>query len=153
MPGYHTGPGCYLGFLIGARHSHLDSAGYSLDQRAIGPGESTDATVLVDALLEEERWRQILASLVVCFFARGVYTHDLVRDALASVGIEADAARLAAIGAGILRRKNAFKAREGFDVAALRIPERICETPSPTGSLSADFLRDALTIAKDRMAE
>jgi aldehyde:ferredoxin oxidoreductase len=32
MPGYHTGPGCHLGYLTGARHSHLDSAGYSLDR-------------------------------------------------------------------------------------------------------------------------
>ena len=27
MPGYHTGPGGYLGYLTGGRHSHLDSAG------------------------------------------------------------------------------------------------------------------------------
>ena len=29
MAGYHTGPAAHVGFLIGARHSHLDSAGYS----------------------------------------------------------------------------------------------------------------------------
>jgi len=33
MPGYHTGPAAHLSYLIGARHSHLDSAGYSLDQK------------------------------------------------------------------------------------------------------------------------
>jgi len=34
MPGYHTGPACHLTCLTGARHRHLDSAGYSLDQKA-----------------------------------------------------------------------------------------------------------------------
>jgi len=151
MPGYHTGPACHLGFLTGARHSHLDSAGYTLDQRAIGRGESPDPEALVRALLEEERWRQVLSNLVVCFFARNIYTRDLVRDALASVGVEAGDARLDAIGAETLRRKNAFKVREGFDVASLRIPARICETPSPAGTISAGFLRHALAIAKGRM--
>jgi aldehyde:ferredoxin oxidoreductase len=35
MPGYHTGPAAHLGVLIGARHSHLDNAGYSLDQKVL----------------------------------------------------------------------------------------------------------------------
>ena len=34
MAGYHTGPACYVGYLAGARHSHLDNAGYALDQKA-----------------------------------------------------------------------------------------------------------------------
>jgi len=151
MPGYHTGPGCHLGFLTGARHSHLDSAGYSLDQRATAEGRKPSAEELIDALRREEQWRQILSSLVVCFFARGVYTLPIVRDALASVGIEKSEDRLTADGAGILHRKNAFKVREGFDVSSFRIPERICETPSPAGVLSDAFLRNALQVADDRM--
>ena len=30
------------------------------------------------ALVKEERWRQVLTSLVICLFARGVYTEDVV---------------------------------------------------------------------------
>ena len=40
MPGYHTGPGSHLGYLTGARHSHLDSAGYGLDQKAAAQGQA-----------------------------------------------------------------------------------------------------------------
>jgi len=151
MPGYHTGPACHLGFLTGARHSHLDSAGYSLDQRAAATGAMPSAEDLVDALLEEEQWRQVLSSLVVCFFARGIYTPELITEALASLGIEANAERLAKLGAETLRRKHAFKIREGFDVTALHLPERIFETPSPVGDVSAGLLRDALAIARDRL--
>jgi aldehyde:ferredoxin oxidoreductase len=35
MPGYHTGPIAHVGYLTGARHSHLDGAGYSIDQAAL----------------------------------------------------------------------------------------------------------------------
>ncbi|RLG47694.1 MAG: aldehyde:ferredoxin oxidoreductase, partial [Thermoproteota archaeon] len=70
MPGYHTGPAAYLGFLVGGRHSHLDNAGYSLDQkiRELPPPEE-----LVEKLIKEESWRMVLNSLVICLFARGIY--------------------------------------------------------------------------------
>lgn len=58
MPGYHTGPACHLTCLTGARHRHLDSAGYSLDQKAGARGETLTAEGVAEALLEEERWRR-----------------------------------------------------------------------------------------------
>ncbi|MGC8875248.1 MAG: aldehyde ferredoxin oxidoreductase N-terminal domain-containing protein, partial [Chloroflexia bacterium] len=73
MPGYHTGPACHLTYLTGARHSHLDSAGYSLDQAALAQGDPLSPGQVAEALRSEEEWRQVLSSLVVCFFARGVY--------------------------------------------------------------------------------
>ena len=145
MPGYHTGPACHLTYLTGARHSHLDSAGYGLDQKAAARGEELTPERVAEALLEEERWRQVLASLVVCFFARGVYTPEVVLRALAAAGFERSADDLARLGAETLHRKYAFKRREGFDPAALRIPGRILETPSPLGLLDEDFLRQAIS--------
>jgi aldehyde:ferredoxin oxidoreductase len=146
MPGYHTGPVCHLTYLTGARHSHLDSAGYSLDQKAGARGEPLTPEGVAEALLKEERWRQVLASLVVCFFARGVYTPETVLRALAVTGSEHTAEDLARLGTETLRRKYGFKMREGFDPAALRIPRRILETPSPLGPLEEEFLRR--TIAR-----
>jgi len=66
MPGYHTGPAAHIGFAIGARHSHLDNAGYSIDQKVLVKGKLTPSE-LVEKLLEEEAIRQILSSLVICF--------------------------------------------------------------------------------------
>ncbi len=86
MPGYHTGPAAHLGFLTGARHSHLDSAGYSLDQKILKENRKPSVEEVVDYLLEEESWRQILSSLVVCFFARGIYNPTLTENALKTVG-------------------------------------------------------------------
>ncbi|MBU0493347.1 MAG: aldehyde:ferredoxin oxidoreductase [Chloroflexi bacterium] len=142
MPGYHTGPGCHLTYLTGARHSHLDSAGYSLDQKP-GAANLTPEEV-AQALLREEQWRQVLASLVVCFFARGVYTPEVIQRALDVAGVDLPEEAQVQLGVEILRRKNAFKVREGFDLPALRIPQRILETPSPLGQLDEAYLRRAM---------
>jgi aldehyde:ferredoxin oxidoreductase len=146
MPGYHTGPACHLTYLTGARHSHLDSAGYSLDQKAGSKGEALTPEAVAEALLKEERWRQVLASLVVCFFARGVYTPEVVQHALAAAGFERSADDLTQLGTETLRRKYDFKRREGFDLAQLRIPRRILETPSALGPLGEGFLRRTIQL-------
>ncbi|MBN1934435.1 MAG: aldehyde:ferredoxin oxidoreductase [Anaerolineae bacterium] len=144
MPGYHTGPAGHLGYLTGARHSHLDSAGYSLDQKALAQGSELTAQGVAQSLLKEEQWRQILASLSVCFFARGVYTPQVVQKTLATVGLDLSLDDLNRLGAEILAQKQAFKAREGFDLAQVRIPQRILETESPLGRIDEAFMRQAL---------
>ncbi|NLG27034.1 MAG: aldehyde:ferredoxin oxidoreductase [Chloroflexi bacterium] len=144
MPGYHTGPGCHLGYLTGARHSHLDSAGYALDQKALAQGSTLTPEGVADALLNEERWRQVLSSLVVCFFARGVYSGEVSQRALEAIGVSLGAADLQRLGAETLRLKDAFKRREGFDLTGLRIPQRILETTSPLGAVDEAFMRAAL---------
>lgn len=85
MPGYHTGPAAYIGYICGARHNHLDNAGYSVDQK---PEEKFPKTPekIADELYEEEAYRQILSSLVVCFFARGLYTREIIRKFCLSAG-------------------------------------------------------------------
>lgn len=143
MPGYHTGPACHLGYLTGARHSHLDSAGYSLDQKAMGTNTTLTPEGVADQLLAEERWRQVLTSLVICLFARGIYSEDVVRRALEVAGFPDVDPKTA--GIDILRRKHAFKRREGFDPEALAIPARILETPSPAGPFDETFLRAAIS--------
>ena len=144
MPGYHTGPGAYVTYLTGARHSHLDSAGYAVDQKAARSTESLDPREVARSLLQEERWRQVLASLVVCFFARGVYTSEIAQRALATVGCPFSDDDLRKLGADTLRRKVAFKRRAGFSYEDLQIPQRILETDSPLGLVDEGFLRRAI---------
>ena len=144
MPGYHTGPGAHLGYLTGARHSHLDSAGYSLDQNAARSGEALTPQSLADSLLAEERWRQVLTSLPICLFARGVYTPEVVLKALSPLGIEWTNEDLERLGRETLQNKYAYKQREGFTFEQLRLPQRIFETPAPTGTFDETFLRQAI---------
>jgi len=146
MPGYHTGPAAHLGFLTGARHSHLDSAGYSLDQKVLKENRKPSVEEVVDYLLEEEAWRQILSSLVVCFFARGIYNPTLTENALKTVGYEFSSDDLVKLGLEILRDKNRFKFREGFKVEDLKMAERVYETVSPLGPIDREFVRKAVNL-------
>ena len=137
MPGYHTGPASYAGYLTGARHSHLDGAGYGIDEKSKA-GEAFVPSIAAEKLLEEEVWRQILSSLVVCYFARAIYRPSLVLKTLRAVGQELTEDELRNLGLEILKAKNAFKVREGFDPKNLAIPGRIAETPSPKGIISRE---------------
>jgi aldehyde:ferredoxin oxidoreductase len=148
MPGYHTGPAAHLGHLIGARHSHLDNAGYSLDQKVLtkkrlAPNE------LVGELLAEERWRQILSSLVVCFFARGIYVPEMVVKTLQVAGFNLSTDDLSRIGEAIHREKYRFKIREGFVPEDLRIPKRIFETKAIVQGWDEAYLRSALAHLRE----
>ena len=144
MPGYHTGPIAHVGYLTGARHSHLDGAGYSIDQAALKEG-MPDIKVAVMKLLMEEAWRQVLSSLVVCFFARGIYDKETVVKTLKIAGHRIQLDDLDRVGMEILREKNRFKAREGFKHEELRIPSRIFETDSPLGKLDEKAVRGAIS--------
>ena len=152
MPGYHTGPGAHIGALIGARHSHLDNAGYSVDQKVLIEKQISPEE-LVGTLLAEERWRQTLSSLVICFFARGIYQPDTICKSLHSAGFDLTPADLYRIGEEIHREKYRFKIREGFSLENSRLPGRIFETPSPVGKLDEEFIRKALRICQEEVGQ
>jgi len=147
MAGYHTGPAGYLGFLLGARHSHLDNGGYSIDQKDLVKIDLTPSQV-VDKLLEEEAIRQILSSVAVCFFARGIYDLKLVSDAVKLLGFDFSDEQLLEMGKKIHLNKYKFKMREGFRFEKLDIPERIYETNDPTGKITKKFITEGINYAK-----
>ncbi len=143
MPGYHTGSGAHISHLVGSRHSHLDGGGYSVDQNILKGNAMTDEET-VDKLLAEEAWRQVLSSLVVCFFARGIFDPDSVSEMLKVTGHDMSVDALNAFGKKVHRLKYAFKKREGFKPNELRIPSRIFETPSARGMVDEETIRSSI---------
>jgi len=144
MPGYHTGIATHVTYLTGARHSHLDSAGYSIDQQMMAKGEGITSEDLGKRIFEEESWRQILSSLVICFFSRSIYKPYLVKRALEVSGFNLSENELLKLGKEILRNKYQFKIREGFDFDKLRVPNRIFKTPTPLGLINEEELKRAI---------
>jgi aldehyde:ferredoxin oxidoreductase len=136
---------------MGARHSHLDNAGYSLDQKVLAKGLISPKE-LAELLLAEEHWRQILSSLVVCFFAREIYKKDVVARALQLSGFSLEPDDLLPIGKAIHREKYRFKQREGFSLDQLRIPKRILETPTLVESWDENYLIKVMDCVKEVMA-
>lgn len=139
MPGYHTGPMCYVGYITGSRHSHLDNAGYSLDQQILNEGKVPNLKKSVEKRFMEEIWRQILSSLVVCFFSRRIYERDVVLKALEVSGIELGGKDLDSIGLEILRNKFKFKLREGFNPEKASVPSRVFQTDTPLGKIDEEY--------------
>ena len=142
MAGYHTGYANVVGHHIGARHSHLDNAGYALDQKT---GELTDEE-LVRALLSEEAERNVLTSLAICLFARNVYDRATVRKALETIDIRLSDDDLTRIGREIMAIKLRIKAKLGYDPVHKRLPARLFETESMRGPLDRERLANMLSI-------
>jgi len=146
IAGYHTGPAGHLGLLLGSRHSHLDNAGYSVDQKEMLKQKLSPES-LVDLLIKEESDRQILTSLVLCLFARNLYDNNTILRALEQVGMPMSAEKMSEIGHAIWQAKYAFKLREGFDLQAQKVPLRIYETRSALGAIEPSYMDRAIEYA------
>ncbi|RYD06454.1 hypothetical protein N752_03770 [Desulforamulus aquiferis] len=134
IAGYHTGYANILGQAIGARHSHLDNAGYSVDQKL------KDKTLAekVEALIKEEKWRNVLNCLTICLFAREIYQIETVIAALDSIGIGVTEEELNKLGEEIFNLKHKTRLKLGFEVDKLEFPERFFKTASLTGNLNRE---------------
>lgn len=141
--GYFTGYGSVVGTLVGARHSHLSNSGYNIDQTAMT--KTLSPLEIVEFLVEEEDWLNVLNSLVACYFSRDVYDKELVVRALATVGIEQKKDDLMRLGREISRNLYSFKIREGFDLTKERIPKRLLKLESPLGFLNRETIQQMIS--------
>jgi aldehyde:ferredoxin oxidoreductase len=148
VAGYHTGPASIVGQLVGVRHSHLDNAGYAVDQKAAK--KQLDSEKMVDELIKEDDSRGVFNSLVGCLFARGVYTEESIVEALGAVGIEKSKEDLVDLGKRIFKEKYRFKGQEGFDLSKVRIPKRFYETVSTLGRIDPQTVEEMLRIYRQR---
>lgn len=148
IAGYHTGPASIVGQLVGARHSHLDNGGYSIDQKAAS--QQLTEEQMVDKLIYEDYGRNINNSLIACLFARGVYSEDNIVDALASVGINKTKEELAAIGKEIFLAKYKFKKQEGFDLDNVTVPARFFETVSQMGTIKEETITNMIKLYREK---
>ncbi len=140
MTGYHTGYGAALGQAVGARHSHLDNAGYSVDQKYT----LDDKDAFVGAIFNEEVARCVSNSLTICLFARNVYDFPTTVKALHSIGVEMSEEDLHQTAQRIYRLKLEIKRKMGFDFHQLRFPKRFFETPSLPGQMKEEIMQDLL---------
>ena len=148
ISGYHTGYGQVVGHVVGARHSHLDNAGYSVDQSKPG----LDPRELPDLLLAEEKERCVLTSLHACLFARKIFgDRELVRESLGSLGIDRTDEDLDKLGHETLKLKYQLKRAMGWSLEGVRLPKRFFETPTPAGVLDEELARSALAKYRERI--
>jgi len=141
--GYHTGPANIVGHMVGIRHSHLDNAGYSIDQKTLSkPLTNVEVGKL---LAEEDTWRTVLNSLIICLFARPVFTPDVVLSALKILGEERTVEELNRIGEEVFHLKVQFKFQEGFSLDTLSPPARLLERLSPHGRVEKSTVEEIIS--------
>lgn len=146
IAGYHTGYGSLIGqAIVGARHSHVDNAGYSIDQKRadLTPKE------LVEKLVAEEKERNILNSVGACLFARSIYSRDVIREALSSIGIEKTSEELGEMAERVFRLKLRLKEDMGFKVENVYFPKRFFETESMNGFLKEEVVKEMVSVYKE----
>lgn len=139
MAGYATGEAFFVSQALGFRHSHLDSAGYSFDQKTT----EKDVNKTVDFLLKDEKERVLLTSMVSCLFARNVYTDEVVSDCLKSLGYNNLAAKLKSVASYIQRLRWGLRFASGFNPEQVTIPKRFGEVTTVKGPIDMSYL-DAL---------
>ncbi|MFW9908953.1 MAG: aldehyde ferredoxin oxidoreductase N-terminal domain-containing protein [Candidatus Thorarchaeota archaeon] len=140
--GYHTGPANIVGQMVGIRHSHLDNAGYSIDEKAFA-GAMTNEQIGKE-IAKEDTWRTVLNSLIICLFARPVFTPDVVLSSLKALGEERTAEELNRIGEDVFHLRMRFKIQEGFDLEELEPPRRLIERLSPHGRIDEMAIHDII---------
>lgn len=149
MAGYHTGYASILGQTVGARHSHLDNGGYSLDQSM----KELDPEKIVNFLLKEEAERCLINALGLCLFARKVYDLPIIKEGLQVLGLEKTEEELLELGKEIFTLKLKVKDKMGFDLSKTRFPKRFFETPTLHGVLKEEVMQSLLQLYVKKLEE
>ncbi len=148
MAGYATGEVFYAAQSLGFRHSHLDTGAYSYDQKHA----EQDVDQAVAFLVADEQERVLLTSMVSCLFARKVYTPELLKECLATLGHTALADNLDAMARGIQQKRWQLRLATGFKPAQVQIPKRFREITTWKGKTDPHYL-DALMASYARAIE
>ncbi|MCK5513705.1 MAG: aldehyde ferredoxin oxidoreductase, partial [Deltaproteobacteria bacterium] len=133
---YATGEVFFVSEALGFRHSHLDSGGYSYDQKH----EEKEVEKAVNFLISDEQGRVLLTSMVSCMFAREIYKNELLADCLNSVGYKTLADNMEAVSLHIQRLRWKTRMATGYDPNGVTIPKRFTEVTTWKGAVDEDYL-------------
>jgi aldehyde:ferredoxin oxidoreductase len=149
MGGYATGEAYFISQALGFRHSHLDAGGYSYDQKQQGK----DAAHAVEFLVQDEKARVLLTSMVSCLFAREVYKETVLADCLNAVGYRNLAANVDSVARRVQNMRWQMRLKTGFDPASVKIPERFKQVVTWKGPLDTNYLEALQKTYAQRIRE
>jgi aldehyde:ferredoxin oxidoreductase len=136
MGGYATGEVFFISQALGLRHSHLDAGGYSYDQKQKGK----DVAHAVEFLIQDEKARVSLTSMVSCLFAREVYKEAVLADCLNAVGYKHLAENLDSVAQRVQKMRWQSRIKTGFDPGSVMIPERFKQVVTWKGPMDTNYL-------------
>jgi aldehyde:ferredoxin oxidoreductase len=143
-PGYMTGENAFTDWLVGVRHSHLDGAGYALDQKLLE--KESSLAEQARALAAEARFRMTLNSLMICLFARGIYTRDVILEGLDLLWRPCTGADLEAFDRETLKRKYELKRSWGWRPEEVELPGKLDRMVAATGPVDPGRIRERAAL-------
>ncbi len=152
MAGYATGETFFVSQALGLRHSHLDTGGYSFDQKKeMENNKNVDKAL--EFLVKDEKERVLLTSMVACLFARKVYTSERISQCLESVGVAHIADKQMELAENIrnLRWKN--RLATGYDPSSIRISKRFYEVENWKGRIDGTFMDELKSAYANKIVE
>ncbi|MBP1697069.1 MAG: Aldehyde ferredoxin oxidoreductase [Deltaproteobacteria bacterium] len=149
MGGYATGEVFFISQALGLRHSHLDAGGYSYDQKQKGK----DVAKAVEFLVQEEKARVFLTSMVSCLFAREVYKETVLADCLNAVGYRNLAENVDSVAERVQKMRWQMRMKTGFDPESMKIPERFKQVVTWKGSMDTNYLDSLQKTYAQRIGE
>ena len=103
-------------------------------------------------LLSDEKERVVLTSMVACLFARKVYTPELLKECLVTLGYTALADNLDGVARVVQKKRWQLRRATGFKPEQVRIPKRYLEVTTWKGKTDPQYL-DALISSYARAIE
>jgi aldehyde:ferredoxin oxidoreductase len=149
MGGYATGEVFFVSQALGLRHSHLDAGGYSYDQKQKGK----DVAQAVEFLVQDEKARVFLTSMVSCLFAREVYKEAVLADCLNAVGYSNLAENMDSVARWIQKKRWEVRLKTGFDPASVKIPDRFKHVVTWKGPMDTNYLDSLQKTYAQRIRE
>jgi aldehyde:ferredoxin oxidoreductase len=149
MAGYATGEVFFISQALGLRHSHLDAGGYSYDQKQKGK----DVAHAVEFLIQDEKARVFLTSMVSCLFAREVYKEAVLADCLSAVGYQNLAENLDSVARRVQKMRWQSRIKTGFDPGSVKIPERFKQVVTWKGPMDTNYLDSLQKTYAQRIQE
>ncbi|MDW7774152.1 MAG: aldehyde ferredoxin oxidoreductase N-terminal domain-containing protein [Desulfobulbaceae bacterium] len=149
MAGYATGPAFFVSQAMGLRHSHLDAGGYAFDQKPTGKTVEDAVKFLVD----DEKTRVLLTSMVACLFARGVYGQEMLGECLNSIGYGRLADNMDTVAGEIQRLRWRMRLGCGYKPESVTIPKRFTEVITRRGPIDLEYMEDLKTAYGRRILD
>jgi aldehyde:ferredoxin oxidoreductase len=149
MGGYATGEVFFISQALGLRHSHLDAGGYSYDQKQKGK----DVAHAVEFLIQDEKARVFLTSMVSCLFAREVYKEAVLAECLNAVGYRNLAENLDSVAQRVQKMRWQMRIKTGFDPGSVKIPDRFKQVVTWKGPMDTNYLDSLQKTYAQRIQE
>ena len=94
----------------------------------------------VEFLVQDEKARVFLTSMVSCLFAREVYKEAVLADCLSAVGYQNLAKNVDSVSQKIQKMRWQIRIKTGFDPGSVKIPERFKQVVTWKGPMDTNYL-------------